>query len=1504
VLRSLNAYIFTVLLVGLAVTKLSAAGHLVNLELRHLSCYNVCDGKAKAIVSGAVGPVLIKWLGNGLPPNTTGDSIVSVCPGVYTVEVIDQSDNSSTGRIHFEIFNAPPFFWTVQQTPIACFNDSNGIIEVDVQGGTPPYHYQWDTGINDTLNTIDSLPAGTYALQVTDSLGCFFIDTIVMKSPDQLDANVVGKHVLCKNKCDGSVESKPVGGTAPYRYLWDSGDTTALLMNRCVGKYIVTVTDANLCTALDSFTVTAPDSLKAAVNVKDILCKDSCSGEIEIVPSGGVKPYSYSWAPENLGEDSIASNLCEGDYTFTLSDSNGCYLMENAYINALSKISISDSVFPSSCKTCNGTIKVFPSGGKVPYRYVWSTGNAADTNNTLTGICAGLYEVTVTDSNLCSRSFTLVLNDSAGVSGVNAMIQHNSCYAALDGKITVQPIGGTPPFTYSWSPGGQVDSTITGLGAGTYFATVSDSAECKASIQIDLREANQMSASAAISAINCKGSCDGTIGVSISGGSPPYQYAWLETGGSASSASGLCPGIYHLTVTDRLGCTLIDSFEVDTAKGLSLTFASFAASCFGQCDGEAAVSASGGKAPYQYLWSSGSLASNATGLCAGSYTVTVTDANGCQLNGSTIVGEPTAIQASFATTPAQCGFNDGKVKVTTSGGAGEYTYLWFNGTTKDSLTGLTAGVYSLEITDTNGCSKVVQVPVQNTNGPKVNSILTQLSCAGSCDGSAEVMPASSHGPYRFNWTTGDTTSAVSGLCEGTYYVEVTDGKGCTTVQKVVLAAPNPINIVTQHTTPTCFGECDGTATAAVSGGIPPYQFNWQHGPQSNAVAGLCEGNYALTVTDTNNCTQLAQIKITAPQVMKLTFSRKNVSCMGLCSGELTAEVSGGNAPYTYRWSNGATTKVNRNLCTGTYTLEIEDANGCAILDTIAVGAATEIVTTVNVTSSSCGVCDGTANVVASGGNGAPYTYLWTVGNQTTASVTGLCAGNYTVRIMDNLGCEKQLNVAISNTGGPVINDTVTPVSCFGVCDGQVAVRATGLGNLSVFWNDPALQTTDTASGLCAGSYAVLVRDSAGCMTAATIAVTGPSLLTLAATTAGVGCIGDSSGAVMVSPSGGVNPYKYLWSTSSNDTLNTIDTLTAGSYSVIVTDSVGCSAYDTFTLANPNPLQLNLSATNVRCHSACNGTASVVVTGGVPPYQIDWNDPASQTGTFAVGLCSGFYTAMVTDALGCSTLDSIELIEPGIFSLGFVPTNPSCSNGEDGSISLTPSGGTAPYTYQWNNGQKGSVATGLNAGIYTVTGIDANGCTAYDTMTLNNPGALTASFVKTLAQCDSANGSIVATPAGGSGNYSYLWKTIPFQTTQTATKVPAGIVSLTITDNVSLCTADFSVTLNNVGGPATSLTIIDESCFGACNGSAAVTSATAVNFLWNDPLSQVSSTATGLCSGSYTVVSSDAVNCKTVDTLTIKTKRISTDIIEINHPSCTGSCDGNAMAESKGGALAL
>jgi len=368
----------------------------------------------------------------------------------------------------------------------------------------------------------------------------------------------------------------------------------------------------------------------------------------------------------------------------------------------------------------------------------------------------------------------------------------------------------------------------------------------------------------------------------------------------------------------------------------NVTFSSTTdATCWSMCNGTAVANPSGGTPPYTYAWSpGGQTTQTVTGLCAGSYTCSVTDQVGCTTQSSVAISEPTVLTSVVQTlTNVSCfNGNNGSATVTPGGGSPAYTYQWSPvGGTSQSASGLVAGTYTVSVTDAHGClststTVITQPPALTTNASTVSSV----SCYGMCDGIGTVMSGGGTPPYSYAWTPiGGSGATASNLCVGYYTVLVTDGNGCTHATGMFLTQPSPLLLdICNYTNATC-GNSDGTATVCDSGGVPPYTFLWSTGATTATITGLATGVYNCTETDANGCTAVISVSINDGVTTNVT-SYSNVSCSSCCDGSISVSASGGAPPYTYLWSPGGQTgDTATGLCTGTYTCTVTDANGCS-----------------------------------------------------------------------------------------------------------------------------------------------------------------------------------------------------------------------------------------------------------------------------------------------------------------------------------------------------------------------------------------------------------------------------------------------------------------------------------------------------------------------------------------------------------------------------------------------
>ncbi len=566
-----------------------------------------------------------------------------------------------------------------------------------------------------------------------------------------------------------------------------------------------------------------------------------------------------------------------------------------------------------------------------------------------------------------------------------------------------------------------------------------------------------------------------------------------------------------------------------------------------------------------------------------------------------------------------------------------------------------------------------------------------------------------------------------------------------------------------------------------------------------AVYCLANGVGAGDVLACGN-TFIASVNIAGICPFNLTINMTTTGGCGSGSGTATASVSGGSGAYTYNWNTGATTTTISNLTSGTYTVNVTDALSCVPFSatvSISSGAGP----TATITNSSNATCAqaGSATVSGSGGTGT-LTYSWSGSGQSTSTATGLTVGTYTVTVTDQGGCSKTATVNITGTSGP--NASVTNIINAN-CNSTGSATASGTGGTGSYtysWSSGG-QTTQTATGLTAGTYTVTITDNIGCSKSTTVAITGS-----AGPTASVTNINNANcattGSATASGTGGTGSYTYSWS-AGGQTTQTATGLTSGNYTVIITDNNGCSQSATVNITGaPGPTASVSGSTNATCAAAGNATASAVNGNG--SYTYSWSAGAQTTQT-ATGLSAGTYTVTVTDAFGCTSTATVTITGsagPSISSVN--PTNVLCNGGFTGNATANASGGTGTLTYVWNNGQSTANATGLSAGTYTVVVSDVNGCTSTSTVIITEPPVLNAQALGTVT-CSGQLATASVSGAGGTGAYNYLWNN--GQAAQTATGLTNGTYTVVITDANS-CTASATAQVNANANPSAVFTGID------------------------------------------------------------------------------------------------
>ncbi|NOU61334.1 gliding motility-associated C-terminal domain-containing protein [Marinifilum caeruleilacunae] len=1130
---------------------------------------------------------------------------------------------------------------------------------------------------------------------------------VALGEVSKVSLEITSNNVKCFGQGNGRIIAKVADVQYPeYQFFWEDESGTEITtastdktiwestaFNLDPGKYHVTVADGKNCTFDTIVNVfDAYELLIDNIDTKDLACFTVPEGEILIDASGGTGGLSY-YLDDNLQASENITGLFSGDYKVYVQDENDCKTVEeDVTINSNPEMIVDLNGLDLKCYgDANGEFSPSVIGGVPDYSYSWTGPDGyTSSDNNISGLAGGLYQLTVTDNAGCVASKEQELNEPSELIAEELVVEPANCHGDNTGEIFVVGGQGTPDYRYFLDGVEETTGIFKGLAPENYVLRIVDGHGCILEQEITVTEPNKIGFIVADKVLpSCENTEDGIIYVTPYGGNEGYSYTWTgpnDYKAYQKNIENLVSGKYSLEVTDKKNCSYNDTVDLDIGLPLQLgVVVEQHVETPGANEGILALELFEGRMPY---------------------TFTVSGPSG--------------------TFSSPDNFD-------------ENNYLIEN---------LAAGVYHVIATDASGCTTVEKSVIIESPGLVYTYInqVQPVGCVGFSDGELEAVAAGGSGTYTYSWTgpSGYTGSgqSISGLAPGTYSVTVTDGGNTANASYELLAADPIVVSVANYKDVSCNQAGNGEIELSVDAGKADYTIEWTNdlgtGFLSSAkrILNLEPALYTYTVTTATGCSVSGNQLIAESTDMNLTVTPTDITAEGQRDGTISASFGGGTAPYTvlisgpngysYADVDNTTGSVSvSGLEMGIYEVAVIDANSCRIEDDKKVHEPSKLLLyTTLVTHNICpGASDGAISLGIEGASDpANLTFTWSGANYFRSNdqdITGLSSGTYKVTVHDSggdPGYEEQTLIVIVEEPDLLDVEVFTKnITCPGMDDGYINIQPKGgtPAYTCVWTGTGVIPTNEDQENLSAGIYTVEITDRNGCKsTPVDIEIVEPAELYVAvADSKEPTCYGLENGWIQLDITEGTAPYVINWDNYGSVTQR-IEELTRGTYDYIVTDDNGCSKSGTFTLNEPDTLIAEVNDfEDVLCHGDGTGRAYVDITGGTPDYTILWSD--GQDTQEATDLKLGTYEVSVTDAQGCNDVSIVDIFEPEPLALEVEVIRPTTYDAMDGALGVSVSGGVTDYTYNWSTDgialDNSPTLEDLDRGTYHLNLVDANGC---------------------------------------------------------------------------------------------------------------------------------------------------------------------------------------------------
>ncbi len=1407
---------------------------IISAESNPVACEGTSLGSLLVLLEGGTAPYTYS-LDNGAEAISNGGSlsINGLTIGNHSIQISDA--NNCTTTYSFTINQTPnPVVSIAGNIPASC-GGANGNVSLNVDGAGN-LTVTLSNGVTQTGNSgvfvFDGLSGGTYTATITDGNSC--------TSSLNISVNESAAPEIALVNSDPGVCGEP-NGTLSFSIIGDGSMTISLdsgqsfsgfsgtyeFKNLAGGQYIATVTDANGCSSSVNANVEVTNGPSISIAGTNAANCDNPDGGIDLIISGeGNLTITMNNGAIQSGNSGTYSfdNLPAGSYTATVTDGQGCTASISTTINENAAPVISfESTNAAACGDDNGALSFTITGDD--FLTISLNNGLSQTGSSGTyvfeNLPGGSYTATVADANGCTASVSTVvgeldppsisLNDTDGAICGNA---NGAISVSVEGEGTLN-ISLNNGQSFSGNAG---TYDFDGLAGGSYTVTVTDENACFASVDANIGDVAGPTVTIDGTETDDCGSGLGEVSFTVSGtgilevelipnGVSLGEGQTLTVNEGTYQFTGLSASDYIITVTDSNGCTTSTNVTITASTNPVITLVNTDLATCGNDNGAFSVEVSG-SGTLSIDLNSGETQSGTAGtysfsnLSAGSYTATVSDANGCEASLSIAISETEAPAVTVSnTSDAACdnatgtmslsvvGGNDMTISLndgqTQSGGEGTYTF-----------SGLSAGTYTATVSDANGCSASVTATVGETSAPTINISNTANASCGDDNGTISVSIQGS-GTMSISLNNGETQNGASGtytfsnLSAGTYTAEVSDGNGCSAAATVTISetAGPSINIASTQNA-TC-GSGNGAISVSTSGadGIMTVSLNNGETASVNegviyTFDGLAPGSYTATVTDINNCSDTATVTVGETAGPTINIASTEDAACGNTNGSIIVNVSGSDLVVVLdngmSQSGDAGSYSFNNLGAGSYTATVTDGGGCSSTATATIsqddGPSLSVLST---NDAACGDDNGSFSLSVSGDGNMTVTLdngMTQSGFEGIFNFTDLGSGTYNATVSDENGCTATATATVSQADGPSAGIAATSDAACGENNGSLSVQVNGNGIMTITLNDGTSQTgadgTYTFDNLSGGNYTVTVTDENGCNDTTTGTIdqaNGPSITV--STTTPEAC-GNASGSIIVLVNGsGELTISASNGQSFNGTAGTYQftDMTAGSYTLTVSDNSGCSASSSVNVDSVNEtfdIAVGVT-TDANCDGANNGSIELIID-DVEDYTVSWQGAGSGTqvnNPIITGLAGGSYTITVTN-LATSCVATVQASISNLQSINYVanPVAASCAGQSDGGItvSISTSDGTG-MTVDFGEGTSVSVENAetefvsLEAGTYNVAFIDEAGCVLFEEITVPGPTSIDFEVITTDAEgCDASNGSASLAISGGSGNYDLIF----------------------------------------------------------------------------------------------------------------------------------------------------